>query len=238
MLISLVNGKGGVGKSTLAVHLAVWLRERGFQVLAIDADPQQSLTQWLAKAAPEIAVFPLTDASTLLTRTPRIMNSADVVVADAPAGFGHVAAALIASADLVWLPIGASMLDIWASYRTARMIYQVRFRNQNRRPAACTILNRVDANSNLTRVAAAAARKYGFPIALQPIQARSAFVEACGEGTVVWKLGSRAKHATREVTRLFETLLPQAMNNSTTDGAPPVVDFQVHEDRSVPSFSN
>lgn len=232
MLISLVNGKGGVGKTTLAVHLCVWLHEQGRRVLAIDADPQESLTRWLTAAAPGVAVFPLTDVSAILTRTPRIVNTADVVVADAPAGFGHVPAALIACSDAVWLPIGASMLDVWASYRTARLIYQARFRTGGRRPEACTILNRVETHSNLTRVAATAARRYGFPLALQPIQARNAFAEACGAGTVVWKLGTRAKHAARETTRLFESLMPRW---TRVDAAAPLVDFRVLEDRPVPS---
>jgi chromosome partitioning protein len=41
MIISLVNQKGGVGKTTIAVNLASCLSERGFRILLVDADPQR-----------------------------------------------------------------------------------------------------------------------------------------------------------------------------------------------------
>jgi chromosome partitioning protein len=54
MILALANSKGGVGKSTLAVHLAVWLHEKGRQVAFVDSDVQGSSSAWLQEAAPEI----------------------------------------------------------------------------------------------------------------------------------------------------------------------------------------
>ncbi|MBL9081841.1 MAG: ParA family protein [Planctomycetales bacterium] len=42
MIITIANSKGGVGKSTLAVHLAAWLHEHGHSVTLADCDTQQS----------------------------------------------------------------------------------------------------------------------------------------------------------------------------------------------------
>lgn len=47
MIAAIVNQKGGVGKTTLAVHLAVWLHERGLRVAFIDADGQSSSSRWI-----------------------------------------------------------------------------------------------------------------------------------------------------------------------------------------------
>jgi chromosome partitioning protein len=48
-VISFVNTKGGVGKSTLAVHLAVWLADRGCRVALLDADDQATAAKWVAE---------------------------------------------------------------------------------------------------------------------------------------------------------------------------------------------
>ena len=57
MIVALTNSKGGVGKSTLAVHLAVWWKESGANVALVDADVQGSSSLWLKETGTEIPVF-------------------------------------------------------------------------------------------------------------------------------------------------------------------------------------
>jgi chromosome partitioning protein len=56
MLMAMVNSKGGVGKSTLAVHFAVWLHECGYRVILLDCDLQRSSSQWIAEAEEGVRV--------------------------------------------------------------------------------------------------------------------------------------------------------------------------------------
>jgi Mrp family chromosome partitioning ATPase len=51
-IITTANFKGGVGKSTIAVHLAVWLYEKGRHVILVDADMQQSTSRWIKTSVP------------------------------------------------------------------------------------------------------------------------------------------------------------------------------------------
>ena len=53
MIIALTNSKGCVGKSTLSVHLTLWLSERGAKVALVVADVQEASSLWLSEAAPE-----------------------------------------------------------------------------------------------------------------------------------------------------------------------------------------
>lgn len=48
MITAIANQKGGVGKTTLAVHLAVWLSDQEQKTILVDADPQGNATSWLA----------------------------------------------------------------------------------------------------------------------------------------------------------------------------------------------
>lgn len=208
MVIAVINSKGGVGKSTIAVHLAVWLHDRGHRVGLVDADAQASSGAWLARAAPAVPIYPIADSSELLRRLPELAGRHPVLVADGPAALDATTVALIGAADVVLLPVGPSPLDVAASYRAARAIYKVRFAVARAAPlAAFTVFNRVQPRTRLARVAAAAVVKYGFPIARTVLQARQAYAEACGAGTVVWRLGGPGAAAAREIDALFAEIL-------------------------------
>jgi chromosome partitioning protein len=51
-VVAIANAKGGVGKTTIAVHLAVALSRDGYRVLCVDLDPQANATQWMSPALP------------------------------------------------------------------------------------------------------------------------------------------------------------------------------------------
>jgi len=208
MFIAIVNSKGGVGKSTIAVHAAVWLADRGHRVVLLDADAQASSAEWITRGGLPVRVVQQATPREILDCAPRLQAVADVVIADGPAALGAATIALIGLADRVLMPVGPSMMDVNASYRTARMSYKARFQSGRAGlPEALTIMNRVQSRTRLARTAAAAILNYGFPAAPVALQLRQAYAEACGLGSVVWRMGSRARLAAAEIDELFRHVL-------------------------------
>ena len=104
MLIAVLNQKGGVGKSTSAVHLARWLQLQGRPVHLADLDPQQTSSVWLQAAegfAIPCSAIPA-DADSVLEQLPPLLEGGAVVVVDGPAGLSDAARA--ASACSWWAP--------------------------------------------------------------------------------------------------------------------------------------
>src|SRR5882757_4559727 len=84
MIIVVANSKGGVGKTTIAVHLAAWLHEQGHRVTLADCDTQHSSSDWLQEAVPEIKTARLGSPDQILDELPSIARDCDYVVADGP----------------------------------------------------------------------------------------------------------------------------------------------------------
>lgn len=218
MFVAVVNSKGGVGKSTLAVHAAWWLHERGVKLAVVDADAQASTSEWLAGAGVDLRVERCDTLAQLNERIPRLTSAFDLVLADGPAALSAETVVLAGAADLVLMPIGPSMMDIRASYRTARLLYHVRLRvNQADKPRVVTVLNRVQPRTRLAHVAAAAVHKYGFPVATTALNLRQAYAEACARKCAVWHLGPPGRAATAELDRLFSEVFSRPIDRAVVE---------------------
>lgn len=117
-VIALLNQKGGVGKTTLSVHLATALAE-GRKVLLVDADPQGSALDWSAQREIEGAParFPVVGLpkETLHRELAPISRDYDWVVIDGPPRVNKIARSAIVASDIVVIPVQPSPFDIWAA---------------------------------------------------------------------------------------------------------------------------
>src|SRR3984885_11149958 len=100
VIIAITNLKGGVGKSTIAVHLAAWLHERGHRVTLADCDMQQSSSEWIREAVPEIKTVRLDNPDVILNELPTLDQETDFVVADGPGSLNETSRSLLLRADL------------------------------------------------------------------------------------------------------------------------------------------
>lgn len=204
MIIALTNSKGGVGKSTLAVHLCVWLHERGADVALVDADTQGSSSTWLREAQPALPIVRLQTPDELLEETPRLRQSLDFVVVDGPAGLSEVTRAILLVADRALLPCGPSVLDLRAVHEAIRVVRQAQAIRQGP-PRATLLPNKVQVQYRLSREFLATLPDLGLPCA-PGLHLRQTYADAAGQGTVVWRLGPRADAATQEIKEVFDEL--------------------------------
>lgn len=109
-VIAIINRKGGVGKSTLATHVAAWLAHRGLPVMLGDVDRQQSSRLWLAlRPEPLPAIQGWTIDERNFARPPAGVRH---VVLDTPGGFEGLAMMKVAQyADAILIPAGTSLFD-------------------------------------------------------------------------------------------------------------------------------
>lgn len=207
MIVVIANTKGGVGKSTIAVHLAGWLRRHGKSVVLADCDPQRSSSEWVGDAVPDVTGVPLPGPNEILNQLPRLAEGAEFVVADGPGSNSEVSRALLLRADMAIVPCKASMLEVRALASATEVLRQA----QDIRgglPEAHIVLSMVGSRHRLTRDMKDAAAALELPLAPIPIVLRQAYADAPGQKALVWDLGSRGKEAAGELDALFGHLLP------------------------------
>lgn len=214
MVIVIANSKGGVGKSTLAVHLAAWLQKQGHRVTLADCDTQQSSSEWIREASPQVKAVRLDNPDVILNELPQLRQDADFVVADGPGSQTETSRALLLRADLAIVPCKASMLEVRALAKATEVLRQAQDIRAGR-PEAVIVLSMVGKNYRLTKDMKDAAEALNLPLAEVPMTLRQIYADAPGQGDVVWNMGARAREAANEVDQLFRSLLPGVVRPST-----------------------
>lgn len=203
MIVALLNQKGGVGKTTLALHIAGEWASRGHRVILIDADPQGSALDWSQQRAREgcprrFGVVGLA-RDTLHREAPELARDADHIVIDGPPRVAGLMRSALLAADLVVVPVQPSPLDGWASAEMLALIQEARIY----RPylAARFVLNRCAARTVIARETADTLADHDPPVLATTIGQRVAFAAAAQSGRLLSELDTENPGA-REIAAL------------------------------------
>jgi chromosome partitioning protein len=185
-VISVLNQKGGVGKTTLTVHLATAFARKGEKVLLIDADPQGSALDWSAARSgdPLFPVAGLPKAS-LHKELPPLAESYSTVLIDGPPRVYDVARSAIMASDLVLIPVQPSPYDVWAAKEIVDLLHEASVFKGKLKSAF--VINRKIVNTAIGRDVAEALAEYPIPVLKAAVSQRVLFAESATQGLTVYE---------------------------------------------------
>jgi chromosome partitioning protein len=199
-IVSMLSQKGGTGKTTLSLHLAVASEKAEKRAVVIDLDPQASSAEWKdSRASDTPVVVPIPS-----TRLPQALQAAregnaDLVLIDTAPHSGDVALAAAEAADLVLIPCRAGILDLRAIGTTARAVKLAG-------KMAYVVLNAVPpCASNILADARAAVAVHGLEVAPVALRQRAAYVHALTVGQTAQEYEPKGK-ADEDMAKLYRWL--------------------------------
>ncbi len=201
---AVLNQKGGVGKTTLAMNLAAGLARRG-RCVVVDADPQGSATMW-ARGSGRFPVPVVAMPREPRAALPFFGGQYDYVVVDCPPSATDVSvAAAMDGADVLLIPVLPSPMDLWASTRLEELVVQARRQRPDIR--AYLVVNQMEARSAMSRAMESAMKEFSIPALVHGLTRRASYRHAALEGCSVYDLGLRGQAAATEIEAIIEEVL-------------------------------
>ena len=204
LIISFLNQKGGVGKSTLSVNVAACLALLGQRVLLIDADKQGTASSW-ASLREETGFQLVSMARENMARDAmQLAAGFDFTVIDGPPQAEAISRSCIVASDLVAVPIEPGGASRWSSDLTVR---QVKEAQEIKPTLKCGfVVSRKIGGTVLGRDARAMAADAGIPTFETEIEQRIAYAEALTMGKTIFEWAANSS-AVREIQALTHELL-------------------------------
>jgi chromosome partitioning protein len=198
--VAILSQKGGSGKTTLALHLAVAAEKAGHLAAVIDLDPQASAAGWKDSRKEETPVV----VSVPSTRLPQALQAArtggaDLALIDSAPHAGDVALAAAEAADFILIPCRPGILDLRAIGPTARIAKIAG------KPTFVVLNAMPNRAPNVLADARAAVAVHGLDVAPFSLQQRAAYAHALTSGQTAQEYEPNGK-AGQDVTELYEWL--------------------------------
>ncbi len=192
-IIAVVNLKGGVGKSTIAVNLACELAGR--QSVVVDADSQATAADWARRGdlPARVEALPLDAETRVGPWVERVLTlEADHVVIDCPPHIGPATLAAIGIADMVLVPVTPSGADLVATDAALALVREAQAARRDDGPLCLLVPSKVDRRTAVGRELAAALQRFDEPVGPEIAQ-RTALVDAFAVGAWIGQYAPRSE---------------------------------------------
>ncbi|MFT8258050.1 MAG: AAA family ATPase [Candidatus Symbiodolus clandestinus] len=212
MIITLGNTKGGVGKTTLVVNIAIARALEGRDVWLIDADRQGTAQTAIsirteAKRTSDISCVQYADGTILRSQVQQQANKFQDIIIDAGGRDSTALRAALVLSDILIVPFQPRSYDVWALDDIATLVDEARSVRDGLK--AYAVLNCADpgnTSSDNQEAKTAVASTPQFEYLDTPIRRRKFFANGAGQGLSVLELLPKNKKAIEELNTLIKTV--------------------------------
>ena len=203
-IIAVLNQKGGCGKTTIAVNLTHSFRNKGFNVLLVDSDPQGSARDWNALNDGQIIPVIGLDRESLATDIKSVQKEYDFVFIDGAPSVAKLLVAAVKTADFILIPVQPSPYDVWA---TSDLVELVKARQEitGNKPIASFVISRAIKGTKLSEEIKDALRQYDIPLLNSYTTQKIIYPTAANDGNTVFKINMN--DATIEIDSIRDEIL-------------------------------
>lgn len=205
--ICLLAQKGGTGKTTLCLHLAVLANELGRDAVILDIDPQGSSSAWRRRRQIERPGVERCSAQELATKLKELKaQGRDFVLLDTAPHSSQDAATAVKLADIVLIATRPAILDLEAIGESVKIV-------KRQGAHGVVVLNacpppHIFGETAIVREAREAVAVYGLPVSPVSVSQRAAFSHALIDGRAVTEFESKGK-AAAEIRSLWDWIESQ-----------------------------
>ncbi len=206
MIISVVNQKGGTGKTTVATNLAVAFASKKRDVLLVDADPQQSSLDWQRdrpEDLPHVSVIGL-PYSNLSKEISRLKAKYDLILVDGGGRITANARAAVAVADFIVVPTLASKPDAMSTHSFFNEVVEEVAAMKGKVKGA-VLFTMIKSGTLFNIAGQEQIKEFGFPVFDSLIYNRITYQEAISQGKSAAEFAPKSK-AAQEIKSLFKEL--------------------------------
>lgn len=205
MVISILNKKGGCGKTTLAINLARFFTKQKEETILIDSDPQGTTMNWHERNDGDLLEVACLPRATLHKDIQKFIPYYKWIFIDGIPQISDITTGAIKCADIVLVPVQPSPHDIWDAADIIDLIKTYQSVN-NGKPKTAFVVSRRIGNTKLGKNVHESLQAYELPIFTNYTSQRVIYPESANVGSTVFDVGNVGKDASLEIENIANEL--------------------------------
>ena len=205
MIISVLNQKGGTGKTTLAVNIARAYTKRGIKTLLVDSDSQGSAQRWHERSGGDLLDMTCLPMTTLDKDILKYVDHYDRIIIDGIPRVSPLTICAIKCANRILIPVQPSPYDIWATEDLVRNVHD-RISMTEGKTKAAFIVSRKIVGTNIGKEIESKLSELNLPTFKSGTCQRIAYATSVEKGTSVLDGEYEKSEACNEIEQIINEL--------------------------------